>query len=136
MIDRTTAVVPSLGHGELAFDSRLTGDSVDLIFIDGNLVDAICKYHFPPAPGATMLQVVVSDVNVAVEHRLVVTAPGKIQVQTLPTVNAALYCINREVAVGWSSASSMTTVPPPSSRLLRPCMDYATQIAAIGSIAP
>ena len=133
MSDRTTALVQAAGHDEVSFDCVNLGVKLKIAFKDGNAVLARVDHFCPPSKGNVLVELIVSDVNVATKHKLVLEGFGPTPLVPLPIFDAALYCTQREVAVSWKRVFYAPSTERPSSSLLRPAVPHATQPAGSGS---
>ena len=130
----TVALVPSIGNAQIVFDSVVHGVRLSIAFKDGSALLATVPFFCPPALEAVLVDVVVSDVNVAVEHKIVITSAGPVSLVPLPTIDVALYCVKREVAVRWIKRVPLgSSTGRPSSSLLRPLPPPASPGASSGS---
>lgn len=129
-----TGSVCAVGLDELVFDSADHGVRVALAFKDGNLHFADVRLFFPPEPGTVLITVAVTDINVGIEHLIPASSVGPAPVVPLPTVNAALYCVKREIAITWRRLSGSVTTQKPSAKLLRLSSGSAPLPAPSGKI--
>lgn len=132
MATTSSGLVSSVGHAELQFDSAEHGVTIRLAFHDGSLRFATAPSFFPPSPTSVAVDVTVSDVNVCTVHTIVIAAAGPVTVVPLPAINAALYCVNREVTITWRPPSP-AIMPQPAAQLLRPSSGDATGRVGSGS---